>query len=91
VAGLPKRREGSDQVRDRQEEWEPSGALRCALEGTTLAPSAEKGRNLARLEPHVEEALSALELLERQRGLSEREKTRAGALGMLMESIRRAR
>jgi hypothetical protein len=88
---LPKRREGPHPVRDRQKEWEPSGALRSALEGASLVPSAEKGRNLARLEPHVQEALSALERLERQRGLSEREKTRAGALGMLMESIRRAR
>jgi len=65
--------------------------LRSALEGTTLAPGTEKGRNLARLEPHVEEALGALKLLERQRGLSEREKTRAGALAMLKESIDRAR
>jgi hypothetical protein len=54
-------------------------------------PGTEKDRNLARLEPHVEEALSSLELLERQRSLSEREKTRAGALGMLMELIQRAR
>jgi hypothetical protein len=88
---LPKRREGPDQGWDRQEEWEPSGALRSALEGMSLELGTEKERNLARLEPHVEEALSTLELLERQRSLSEREKTRAGALRMLMESIQRAR
>jgi hypothetical protein len=87
---LPTRRERPDQVWDRQE-WEPSGALRSALQGMSLVPGTEKDRNLARLEPHVEEALSSLELLERQRSLSEREKTRAGALGMLMELIQRAR
>jgi hypothetical protein len=87
---LPKRREGPHQVWERRE-WEPSEALRSALQGMSLVPGTEKDRNLARLEPHVEEALSTLELLERQRSLSEREKTRAGALRMLMESIQRAR
>src|ERR671913_132369 len=53
VAGLPKRREGPDQGWDRQEEWEPSGALRSALEGMSLELGTEKERNLARLEPHV--------------------------------------
>jgi hypothetical protein len=37
----------------------------------------------------VQEALKTLEHLERQRGLSEREKARAGALGMLQASIER--
>jgi hypothetical protein len=56
----------------------------------SLLPGTERNGDLTRLEPYVEEALKTLEDLERQRGLSEREKTRAGALGMLQASIERA-
>jgi hypothetical protein len=87
VAGLPKRREGRVQGCDQHEEWEPGGALTGALEGMSLLPGAERDEDLARLEPHVGEALGALERLERRRGLSEREKARMGALRMLLASI----
>ena len=87
VAELPNRPEqerGCD-----QQEWEPSGALTSALEEMSLLPGTERNGDLARLEPYVEEALRTLEHLERQRGLSEREKARAGALRMLQASIER--
>ena len=42
---------------------------------------------LARLKPHLEEALQTLERLKRRRGLSDREKVRGGALRMLLTSI----
>jgi hypothetical protein len=85
VAELPNRPE-----RERgceQEEWEPSGALTSALEEMSLLPGTERNGDLARLEPCVQEALRTLEHLEWQRGLSEREKARAGALRMLRASI----
>jgi hypothetical protein len=82
-------RSGRERGYDR-EEWEPSGALTSALEGMSLLPGTERNGDLTRLEPYVEEALKTLEDLERQRGLSEKEKTRAGALGMLQASIERA-
>jgi hypothetical protein len=88
VAGLPNRQEERDQQRDHRE-WEPSGALRSALEGMPLPPGMDPSTDLGRLEPHLEEALGTLERLERRRGLSVREKTRAGALGMLLSSIER--
>jgi hypothetical protein len=84
---LPNRQE-----RDRgcdQQEWEPSGALTSALEEMSLLPGTDRNEDLARLKPHLEEALGTLERLERQRGLSGREKTRAGALRMLLASIER--
>jgi hypothetical protein len=84
---LPKRREGRDRGRDQHEEWEPGGALTSALEGMSLLPGAERDEDLARLEPHVGEALGALERLERRRGLSEREKATMGALRMLLAWI----
>ena len=69
-------------------EWEPGGALREALVGLPLA--AEPGRDadlaghLAGLRPHAEEALGAMGLLERRRGLSDAELTRAEALRRLL-------
>ena len=91
VAGLPKRREQRDQGLDQHEEWEPGGALTGALEGMSLLPGADRDEDLARLEPHVGEALRTLERLEGRRGLSEREKARMGALRMLLASIERDR
>ena len=88
---MPKRGEGRDRGRDQQEEWEPSGALTDALKGVSLLPGAERDVDLARLEPHAEEALGTLERLERRRDLSEREKARMGALRMLLASIERDR
>jgi len=87
VAELPNRLE-RERGRDR-EEWEPSGALTSALGQMSLLPGTERNGDLAKLEPYVQEALGTLEHLERQRGLSEREKTRARALGMLLASIER--
>ena len=87
---MPNRQEERNQQRDHRE-WEPSGALRSALEGMPLPPGMDRSTDLGRLEHHLEEALGALERLERRRGLSVREKARAGALRMLMESIQRAR
>jgi hypothetical protein len=85
VAGLPNRLE-RDQGWD-QKEWEPSGALRSVLRGMSLLPGTDRNRDLARLKPHLEEALETLERLERRRGLSHREKMRGGALRMLLTSI----
>jgi hypothetical protein len=56
-----------------------------------LSPATVRNGDLAKLKPHLEEALITLERLERRRGLSEGEKTRVGALGMLLESIERVR
>jgi hypothetical protein len=71
-----------------EEEWEPGGALRRALEGLPLraGPSrdADLVGHLARLRPHAEEALGTLGLLERRRGLSDAERTRAEALRRLL-------
>jgi hypothetical protein len=85
VAGLPNRLE-RDQGWD-QKEWEPSGALRSVLREMSLLPGTDRNRDLARLKPHLEEALETLERLERRRGLSDREKMRGGALRMLLTSI----
>ena len=68
-------------------EWEPGGALTGALGNVKLLPGTDRKRDLARLKPHLEEALGTLEYLERQRGLSDREKMRGGALKMLLTSI----
>jgi hypothetical protein len=58
-----------------------------ALGEMPLSPGTDRNEDLAKLKPHLEEALVTLERLKRQRGLSEREMTRAGALGMLLSSI----
>ena len=68
-------------------EWEPSGALTSVLKGMSQLPGTDRKRDLARLKPHLEEALGTLEYLERQRGLSDREKMRGGALKLLLTSI----
>lgn len=80
----------------REEEWQPGGALREALGGMPLWPQTGRVDDPARvlaelsagLRPHVEEALGELGALERRRGLSELERLRAEALGMLLASIR---
>jgi hypothetical protein len=82
---LPNRPE-RDQRWD-QQEWEPSGAFTSVLRGMSRLPGADRNRDLARLKPHLEEALGTLERLERQRGLSDREKMRGGTLKMLLASI----
>jgi hypothetical protein len=87
VAGLPnrnERRQGWD-----HREWEPSDVLTSALGNTQLLPGTDRDRQLAGLEPHLREALTTLDDIERQRGLSGREKTRAGALRMLLASVER--
>jgi hypothetical protein len=80
-----------DGRRYQQEEWEPSEALTSALGNIPLSPAADRNEDLAKLKPHLEEALGTLERLKRKRGHSEREKTRAGALRMLLGSIERVR
>ena len=85
-------RPGQDRRPYQQEEWEPSEALMTALGGMPLSPGADRNGHLAQIEPHlVEEALATLGRLEGQRGLSEREKTRAQALRMLLDLIERVR
>jgi hypothetical protein len=85
---LPNRQEERDQGVDHRE-WKPSGALTSALEEMPLLAQTRQNEDLARLKPHLEEALGTLERLERRRGLSNREKMREGALGMLLRSIER--
>jgi hypothetical protein len=87
VAGLPNRQEKGWDHR----EWEPSGALLSALGEMSVVPGVDRNGELARLKPQLEEALSTLERLDRQRELSEREKARAGALGMLLASFERVK
>jgi hypothetical protein len=87
VAGLPNRQE-QHQVWDYQE-WEPSDILTSALGNVSLQPGTNQDGQLAKLKPHLQEALRTLEHLERQRILSGREKTRVGALRMLLTSIER--
>jgi len=87
VAGLPNRQEqhlGWD-----YQEWEPSDALTSALGNVPPQPGTNRDGQLANLKPHLQEALTTLEHLERQRILSGREKTRVGTLRMLLTSIER--
>ena len=73
-----------------QKEWEPGAALTGALEGLSILPATHRDVDLAGLKPHLEEALGELADLEWRRGLSGRERTREGALRMLLASIERA-
>jgi hypothetical protein len=70
-------------------EWEPSAALVGVLGVLPLRLGTGYGEGLAKIKPHLEESLEALERLERRRRLSEREKTRREALRTLMTSIER--
>ena len=84
-------RQGHARARNQEEqEWQPSAALTGALQEVSLLPGATLDGDLAGLKPHLEEALVALERLERRRNLSETEKMRAEALRMLLASIERA-
>ena len=76
---------------DQEEEWEPGAELADALQGLPLLPRASPDGELAGLGPCLEQALGELADLERRRGLSEREQMRAGALGMLLKSVERAK
>jgi hypothetical protein len=71
------------------QEWEPSDALTSALGNMPLLIGTDRDGQLAGLKPHLREALITLEDIERQRGLSGREKVRVGALRMLLASIER--
>ena len=86
---MPERR-GHGRARD-QEEWEPDAALMGAMQEARLPPGPSREASIAALKPQLEEALGALSGLERRRSLSERERTRAEALRMLLASIERAR
>ena len=86
----PKEHRRHRQARDREEEWEPSAALTSALEETSLLSGAPRDEHLAGLVAHLEKALGELGRLERQRGLSEGERMRMEALGILLDSIERA-
>lgn len=70
------------------EEWEPSVALRNALEKMPLQPGAGHLGYTARLKPHLEEAVKTLTRIERRRGLSDRERLREQALRILLESLK---
>jgi hypothetical protein len=87
VAGLPNRQEQYQEWDYR--EWEPSDALTSALGNVPLQPGTNQDGQLAKLKPHLQEALTTLEHLQRQRILSGTEKTRVGALRMLLTSIER--
>jgi hypothetical protein len=85
----PRVPEGVDGLQKKHgEEWEPAGALREALGKLPLRPVTGPGDELAghllELRAHAEEALGALGRLERGRGLSEAERTRAAALRRLL-------
>jgi hypothetical protein len=82
---LPNRQE-RDQGSNHQE-WEPSGAMISALAQMPLQAQTSQNEDLVNLKAHLEEALQALQRLQRQRGLSDREKMREGALRMLLTSI----
>ena len=86
---MPNRQE-RDQGSNHQE-WEPSRALTSALEELPLPVQIPRNEDLANLKAHLEEALEMLELLERQRGLSDREKMRGGVLRMLLTSIKQVK
>ena len=87
---MPEPRKQNQEGRVR-EEWEPSATLMDAVQGLSLVPGATLDGELAGLKPHLEEALGALERLERRRDLSETEKMRAEAFRMLLASIERVR
>jgi hypothetical protein len=92
VAGLPNRQEQHQRWAHQgwdYQEWEPSDALTSALGNVSLQPGTNQDGQLAKLKPHLQEALTTLEHLERQRILSGREKTRVGVLRMLLTSIER--
>jgi len=92
VAGLPNRQEQHQEWNYQgwdYQEWEPSDALTSALGNVPLQPGTNRDGQLPGLEPYLREALMRLEDIERQRGLSAREKTRVGALRMLLASIER--
>ncbi len=55
-----------------------------ALGRMSLVPGATLDGDLAGIKPHLEEALGALGRLERRRGLSDAERTRAEALRRLL-------
>jgi hypothetical protein len=82
----PERDQGSN-----HQEWEPSGAMTSALEESPLQAQRSQNEDRANLKAHLEEALETLERLERQRGLSDREKMRVGALRMLLTSIKQVK
>ena len=83
----PKEHRRHGQARAKGEEWEPSAALTSALEEASLLPGTPREGELARLEPHLREALGDLGRLQRRRGLSERERMREEALEMLLMFI----
>ena len=86
----PSRGRRRETARGRHKEWEPGAGLVRALEGLHLRPGAGPSENLAVLEPQLlEEALGELIRLGQWRGLSEREKTRRGALEALMAAAER--
>ena len=82
---------GVDRLQNRhEEEWEPGGALREALEGLPLRPGTGRDEHLAGLAPHLGEALGTLGRLERQRGLSDGERAAEEALRVLLEAAKEA-
>jgi hypothetical protein len=54
-----------------------------------MGPETGNGEHLAGLKSHLKEALGTLRRLERQRGLSGKERTREGAAQALLAAIER--
>lgn len=70
------------------EEWEPNVALRRSLERMPLQPGTGQREAIARLKPHLEEAVRTLTRLERWRGLSDKERHQEAALRMLLSATK---
>ena len=69
------------------DEWEVDEALRRSLEGLLLQPGTLTLMALSELNPHVEDALQTLALLQRRRPLSDNERRQADTLRELLTSI----
>ena len=69
------------------DEWEVDEALRRSLEGLLLQPGTLTLTALSELNPHVEDALQTLALLQRRRPLSDNERRQADTLRELLTSI----
>ena len=70
------------------DEWKPSIPLLESLEELLLQPGTGQREAMARLKPHLEEALRTLTRIEQQRGLSEKERTLEENVRTLLAEIK---